>query len=292
MTLRAALALLLVLGPLPAMAQAVTPPLRPEARQAVAAEATAEDARAVYEALLLPGIIDVMAQEGAAHGDDLAEALFPRVVPAGWPEVVRAIYDPARMEAEVLAALEESLAGEEVAAILSFVTAEPGRSLVARELAAREAFLDPEIEQQAKEAAAVAMAEGSPRLELLRRYAEVNDLVETNVVGALNTNAAYVLGLMDGHALSPDMTEGDVLADVWAQEPQIRADTTEWVHAYLLDAYEGASDADIEAMIAFSETEAGQAMNRALFDAFDGAFVRISRELGRAAARYMTTEEL
>ena len=45
-------------------------------------------------------------------------------------------------------------------------------------------------------------------------------------------------------------------------------------------------------MIAFSESDPGRALNRALFAAFDARFVEISRALGLAAARYMTTSEL
>lgn len=191
-----------------------------------------------------------------------------------------------------MASLAEGLEGEDTAAIRTFLETEPGRSLMALELDAREAMIDDEVEQEAKEEAAVAMFENSPRLDLLRRYAEANDLVEMNVAGTMNTNFAYLSGLLDGGALTSGMTESDVLADIWAQEPQIRADTEEWVYSFLLRAYGPASDADIEALIAFSETEPGQALNRALFEAFDERFTDISRALGLAAARYMTTEEI
>lgn len=252
-----------------------------------------DDVRAIFEGLALPQTIDVMAREGRDYGGTLAETLFVDAVPpADWAEIVGAIYDPERMEEEVLASLEKELAGEDTAAMRAFLEAEPGRGLVELELAAREAMLDDEVEEAAKEAAAVAMADDDPRIELVRRYAEVNDLIETNVVAAMNTNFAYLMGLMDGGAMRQEMTEGDVLADVWAQEPQIRADTTEWVMSFLLMAYEPATDADIEAMIAFSESEPGQALNRAVFEAFDAMFEDISHSLGLASARYMTTQEL
>jgi hypothetical protein len=112
------------------------------------------------------------------------------------------------------------------------------------------------------------------------------------VASALNTNFAYVRGLQEGGALDPSVTESDVLADVWSQEPEIRAEATEWLYSFLLMAYGPASDEDIEALIAFSETEPGQAVNRAVFQAFDGLFEDISRELGQASAREMVTEEL
>jgi hypothetical protein len=287
MILRTASALVLALAAaLPATAQT-------SASQSLAAGEVPDDVRAIHEALLLPEVIDVMVQEGLEHGGDLAETIFgPRPAPQEWTDLVASIYDREHMEAEVLVSLAEGLEGEDTPAMRAFLESEPGRSLMALELAAREAMTDEEVEQQAKEAAAVAVFEDAPRLELLRRYAEANDLVEMNVAGTMNTNVAYLTALLDGGALTEGMTEADLLADVWAQEPQIRADTEEWVYSFLFKAYEPASDADLEALIAFSGTEPGQALNRAVFDAFGERFEDISRALGLAAARYMTTEEI
>jgi len=286
MILRAASTLALLLSAVPALSQTA-------AAQDAAIETAPQDAQAIFDALLLPEVIDVMEREGRAHGEDLAAMIFGvGTVPQDWTDLVAAIYDPARMKSEVLASMSEDLAGEDTAAIRTFLEAEPGRSMTTLELAAREAMMDDEVEQEAKEAAAVAVFENSPRLELLRRYAEANDLVDMNVAGTMNTNFAYLAGLMDGGALTDSMTESDVLADIWAQEPQIRADTEEWVYSFLLKAYEPASDSDIEALIAFSETEPGQVLNRAVFEAFDERFKEISRRLGLAAARYMTSDEI
>lgn len=290
MTVRTSLALLAALAAAPALAQ-TEPATEPVTEPA--AEATPAEVRALYEALELPAIVGVMAREGAAYGEDLAAGLFPAAEPpATWAEAVADIYDPARMEAEVASAFAEALDGEDVAAMTAFFAAEPGASFAALELAAREAMLDEDVEQAAKEAAAVAVAGGDPRLDLIRRYAEANDLIETNVAGALNTNFAYFMGLIDGGATEGGLTQGDVLADVQSQEPQIRADTTEWMYSFLLMAYAPASDEDLEALIAFSESEPGQALNDALFASFDGVFEDISRRLGLLSARYMTTQEL
>jgi hypothetical protein len=295
MTARA-LCLLLALA-VPAAAQEATAPATPETAPQAAPEtvedAVPEDVRALFEALRLPEILDVMSAEGVADGDELARTIFEAgPVPSTWEEMLGSIYDPAHMRSEMLEAMAEQLEGEDTAAMLAFFSSEPGLTITARELETREALADEDAEQEAREAAAVAMAEESPRVELLRRYVESLDIVEYNVVGSLNSNFAYVSGLLDGGALGQEMTEGDILADIASQEGQIRADTTEWVLAFLLRAYEPLSDADIEALIAFSETDAGQTLNAAIFEAFDQRFNDISRALGLAAARFMTTEEL
>jgi hypothetical protein len=274
MSLRASVGFVALLLPLPAVAQEA-------------------DVRAIYDALELPAVIDVMSREGDAHGEELAAQLFPGLgAPSDWTGRIAEIYAPRRMEEAVLDSLEASLEGADLDAMLAFFGAEPGRSLMQLELSAREAMLEEDVEQAAREAAAVAFADEEPRLDLLRRYMEANDLVETNVVSAMNSNVAYFLGLMDGGAVDPGTSEGDVLADIALQETQIRADTTQWLYAFMLLAYGPAEDADIEALIAFSETEPGQDLNRAIFVAFDEVFTDISRDLGRTSARYMTTQEL
>ncbi len=258
----------------------------------VSAQEAGPDVQALFEALRLSDIVQVMRDEGIAYGDEIGADLFGSSPPADWQETVAEIYDPARLEPQVLEALAVATAGQDIGPILDFFTQAPGSTFIDLEVSARQAMLDPEVEQMAKEAAAVAMADESPLFAQVQRFVAVNDLVETNVVAAMNSTYAFYLGLMDGGAFPAEMTESDILGDVWAQEPMIRANTEEWVYSFLLMAYGPLSPEDMEAYIAFSETDAGRAANRAIFAAFDGMFEDISLALGRAAARYMATEEL
>ncbi len=57
-------------------------------------------------------------------------------------------------------------------------------------------------------------------------------------------------------------------------------------------AYQPLSEADLQGYIAFSETQAGGQINRAMFESFDRLLTGISRSLGRAAAHEMTAQEL
>jgi hypothetical protein len=258
----------------------------------VAVVAQGDDATALYDALRLTEMVGIMREEGLAYGTQIGADMFGATPPADWITTVEAIYDPARMEAQVIAALAEATAGQDLGPIVAFFTSEPGATFIDLEVSARRALLDDEVEQMAKEAAAVALADETPLAAQVGRFVAVNDLVETNVVGAMNSTYAFYLGLMDGGGFPAEMTEDDILSDVWAQEPQIRANTEEWVYSFLLLAYGPAAEGDLEAYIAFSETDPGRAANRAVFAAFDGVFEDISLALGRAAARYMATQEL
>lgn len=251
-----------------------------------------DDAEALFDALGLPQIIEVMRAEGIEYGGQIGTDLFPSQVNASWAAAVETIYDASTMLDRVKADFIASLDGDDVPAMLAYFTSEPGKTFAGLEVSARRALLDDAVEDASKEMAAIAANEQSDRYKLVETFVQTNDLIETNVVGALNSNYAFYTGLMQGGAFDDALTEDQILTDVWDQEPDIRANTTEWVYAFLLLAYDPATDADLENYIAFSKSEAGRQLNTTLFDAFDDMFNEISRDLGREAARMMSGAEL
>jgi hypothetical protein len=250
------------------------------------------DAQALFEALSMSEVVQIMHEEGIGYGREIAADLFAGDPPAEWDALVAEIYNPERMEAEALQALSDATLNDDLGPIIAFFTSEPGQSFIELEISARRAFLDEELEAEAKATASMALMDQTPRAEQVGRFVRINDLVETNVTSALNSTYAFYLGLMDGGAFPSEMTEEDMIADVWSQEAEIRANTTEWVFGFLMMAYGPVSDEDIEAYISFSQTDGGKTLNRAVFGAFDGIFEGISMSLGRAAARYMVGQEL
>ena len=257
-----------------------------------AQESDTEKAAALFESLSLSRLLDIMRQEGLAYGTDVGRDLFGAEPGRDWQQIVDAIYDIDRMTARVSADLTRALEGDDIDAMIAFFEAEPGQPIVSLEIAAREALLDDAVEEVSKEAAIIAMADEDPRMTLVMEYVAANDLIETNVVGALNSNYAFYSGLMEGGDFPQALTEDEILTDVWSQEPDIRASTSEWIASFLFMAYQPLADEDLEAYIAFSETDAGKQMNAALFEAFDGLFVDVSRDLGRASSRFMLRQEL
>jgi hypothetical protein len=273
--LRLFLPLALVLAPLAATAQ-VSP-----ARIA-----------GLYEALGLPEVVQIMREEGLRYGGSIEEEMFPGGGGEAWSAAVSAIYDAAEMDEVVRARMAEAMPEAAVDASEDFFRSDRGQRIVGLEVSARRALLDPAVEDEARATAEAMRLDGDPRVGLVGRFADANQLVEQNVAGALNANLAFYKGLDAGGAFPRSMTETEILADVWGQEPEVRADTEDWVYSFLLLAYAPLSEGDLEAYISFSETEEGQALNRALFGAFDGMFTGISRDLGLAAARFIASQPL
>jgi len=263
----------------------------PQAPQAPLSERAPEVVE-MLEALRLYDILGIMATEGIEAAQILEADMFPGAGGPAWALEANRIHGEERM----ITLFEDAfpvgmMSDESVAQVTAFFTAEPGVRIAAAEVAGRGAFLDPNLEELANEAFRDAIEGEDPRLDLLTDFIETNDLVERNVSGALNSNFAFYRGLSDGGAFEVDIPEELMLSEVWGQEPELRRDTVEWLYSFQLSAYSGLSDGDIEAYIALSETEAGDALNSALFAAFDTVFTQLSYELGAAAAGFIAGED-
>ena len=249
--------------------------------------ATRAEADRLFDAVGLPGMLEIMHDEGVDYGLDLEADLFPGQGGAAWRRLVEGIYDTDAMRGVVSDRFAALLADTDVTPLLAFFDGDLGRRIVRLELEARRAMLDEDLEAAAYEALDMQRDEGDPRLDLLDDFVAANDLVEDNVAGALNASYAFYAALVEGGG-GEAVDEGQILSDVWAQEPEIRADTLDWVYAFLSLAYRPLSDDELRRYTELSRSEAGRDLNRALFGAFDRMYVGLSRTLGLAAARFLS----
>lgn len=272
----------------------VAGPLRAEtAAEAVGPEAVAE-VDALLEALRITDTVEILREEGIEYGRTLEADMFPGSVGSGWEAQVTLIYDGARMREAFRDAMIRQMGDDPAgtAEISAFFEGALGQKVVGLEIEARRAYLDDAAEEAAKVAWAEAQADDTPRVAALERFVTVNDLVDSNVSGALNANLAFYQGMAEAGAFGGEMTEEQMLSDVWAQEPEVRQSTTEWVYSYLNLSYGPLTEAELAEYIAFSESEAGQKLNRVLFAAYDEVFTPISRALGLAVGRQMQGQDI
>lgn len=252
----------------------------------------------VLDAMAVTALFEMLQDEAVASGRDLGAEMMPGRDPAGWERTLARLNDPARVLPSFRAAFADALAaapggGDAAgAAILAYLTAPPGDRIVDLELSARAALNEPGIEAAVLDRFEASRAAGSDHAAAVERFIAVNDLVERNVVGALAANAAFLTGLQEGADAPGAIGTGDVLADVWAQEPAIRASTEDWLRAFVSLAYGPLDASEFQTHIAFSESPAGQAFNDAIFAAFDTVLTDLSYDTGAALARLMASEDL
>lgn len=250
----------------------------------------APQTEALLEALGIGETVEIMQEEGQRYGRDLAYDMIPDADSESWSGVIRSIYDGDKMYSLIADRFESELEGTDLAPILEYYRSEAGQEIVAMELATRRAFLDPETEAEATERYRDVAAEGSPLLEQIGTLIADSDLVELNVAGAMNSDLMFYRGLNDGGAF--DMTQEEILSDVWAQEEEMRRNSHDWLHAFFLMAYQPLDPGMLEAYAAFYRTPGGRDLNRATFAAFDEMYEEISYLLGLAVAQYLQSEKL
>ena len=253
---------------------------------------SAQEAWKLADALLWPDIIQMLRQEGISSGLELPETMFPGRSASNWAQTVTEIYDEKWMTETSRSAFADALEDVDLAPALAFFQSDLGRRITALELSARLALLDSGVEDASKERLEQMRADNDPRVGLLADFIAANDLLESNVVGALNSNFAFYTGLSDGGAFPSPLSQDQMLSEVWSQESTIREDVEAWLFSFLSLAYQPLSDADLQAYIDISKTPDGQALNNALFVAFDGMFEQISRALGLAVAQVMVAQDL
>lgn len=261
--------------------------------EAIPAAVVAE-VRDLTQTMQFGDLIGILRQEGIDYGTQLEADMFPGAGGQGWQATLGLIYDGPRMEEALVAALTRELAKTpgDIAAMQAFFGSDLGQTVLKLEIEARRTLLDDAAEEAARIAWEDLGSGGAARVEQLERFVATNDLIESNVMGALNASLAFYQGMQEGGAFGGEMTEEQMLTDVWGQEGDVRQQTTEWLYPYLTLAYGPLSDEELDSYIAFSESAEGQVLNAALFVAFDEVFTPMSRALGVAVARQMAGQDI
>jgi hypothetical protein len=266
---------------------AMTPVSRAQSAQPTGSDAAVD---ALYAALQMDETVRIMREEGLHFGQSLAEDMLPDADPASWARRVSQLYDISMMRGLVRERLARALDGQDTEAMIAFFTSDLGARIVTLELSAREALLDEAVEDAAKARYAALSDEGAVIVDQVGQLMEDSDLIERNVMGILNSNFMLYRGLADGGAL--EMSEAEMLSDVWGQEQDVRDDSSEWLGAYLLMAYRPLEEGDVERYIAFWRSEAGQALNAALFATFDKMYADLAYLMGQSVAQNMRSQKL
>lgn len=261
---------------------------------AFAAPARATDADQLVSVLKLPEVFDVLAEEGMAYGKEIDSGMLDGAGGPAWTAAVTHIYAPERLLPEFKQNFAVALAGKgvDLKPVIDFFGTDLGKQVNALEISARRALLDPDVEDASRLTLEEMRAEENPRLGLVEAFVEANDLLESNVSNGLNANFAFYEGLRDAGAIGPEMSENDMVAEVWSQEDAIRAETDVWVNAYLTMAYAPLSDADLERYVEFTRRPEARIVNRAMSEAYAKVFSSVSRQLGRAAGAVLAGQNL
>jgi hypothetical protein len=270
------------------------PPLGAQTADAPASGTHAGQIATLVETMQIGPLMDVMREEGLASGEKLAVDMLAETRDARWSAILERIYAKDRMLTVFRARFASALADdpETVAAAATFFGSDLGQRIITLEIEARRAMLDDAVSEAAKVLAQDMFADQDPRIALLQDYEAASDLVSLNVAGGLNGNYAFMRGMADAGGPGAQLTEDEMLADVWGGEAQVRAQTTEWLYSYFALAYQPLDDDDLRDYTDFWRSPAGKKTNAALFAAYNDLFTAISADLGRATAQQLQGDDI
>lgn len=240
--------------------------------------------------LRLDEVAAILRDEGLRYGADLEADMLGGGGGRYFQERVTALYDADAMSAALAAALGQTLDAPQTQAVVDFFDTEQGQRILTLENTGRVAMADPAVEDLARATYRDLVGSDDPHLADVERFVDINDLIERNVTSGLDSNYHFFRGLADGGGTR--MGEGEILSEVWAQEDDLRTDTTSWIYGFLLMAYQPLSRSELHSYSDFSATPAGQALNKALFNGFDEIYNDISYKLGLAVAQAMNGSDI
>ncbi len=258
-------------------------------------DAIAADVQRLAQVLRLDDELPIIREEGLDYADSIAASLFPDRKDGIWPGIAASLYEPARLKSLIMpqfAARLQSGGAQRMAEILAFFESPLGRRVTTLELSARQALLDDEIDKANAERVRALREQGDPRIALLQRFIDVNDLIERNLRGTLESDFAFYVGLRDGGGYKTPPSDQQILDQVRATREETRKNVEDWLFQFLWLAYSPLSDEEMNLYIDFSRSEAGQLFNEALFAGFDTMFDRTSHALGKAAAGIINSKDL
>jgi hypothetical protein len=244
----------------------------------------------LFDVMQLNDAAHILSSEGITAAQALDEEMLSGQGGAAWQQQVAGIYDAQRMAEGVRAALTAELTPDEVEAVIDFYATDLGAEIIEYENTARVVMGNSEAEAAARGRLMALRDTDAPRLALINAYISSGDMITRNVTNEMNASYQFLRGLVDGRMI--DMSESQMLQEAARDIDARTRETTEWLQSYLLLAYDPLTDVQLEAYITFVESDAGQALNRALYAGFETIYEDISYALGRAVALNIAAQDL
>ncbi|XDB00042.1 hypothetical protein AB1M95_09120 [Sulfitobacter sp. LCG007] len=207
-----------------------------------------------------------------------------------WAGQVDRLFAAEAIVETVRAALEDGLDVREGEAVAAFFASERGERIVTLENAARIAMNDPAIEAAMAGEVATLKTDPDRLFVQVERMIAAGDLTERNVAATLGASYQFMSGLAEGGLL--EMDEDAIARQVWDDEARVRAAARDWLHCYLTLAYTTLSPEEVDAYVDFAESDAGRALNAALFQGYGKVYADTSYGLGRLIALGASASDL
>ncbi len=251
--------------------------------------AAGEHVDRLLRAMQVSEFLDILSDEGQAQGQSINETMLDGAGGSYFEAQMKELYDPVWMFEQMSNSVEQNMSEAQLEQAAIFFESDLGQTIISLENSARRALSDETIEDMARTVYDQTDREDA-FFRLVDEYVQVNDLIEQNVRGTISADFSFYRGLAAGQGTFGD--EEAWLAELLSQREETKKETSDWMYSFLLMAYQPLSEAQMRENIAFSRTETGRALNKALFEGFDRMINGISFQLGEAVAQAMQASDL
>ncbi len=241
-------------------------------------------------ALKMQDVFEILQDEGVTSAEEIAETDTAITPSPAWSSRVARLYATDKMDAIFRKALRDAGNLDVSAPALAFFETELGARIIDIEIEARRALADDEVEDAVRERAEALKASDPDRYALYQQFIDVNDLIESNLMGALNSNLAFYRGLGSSPGFG-ELDEQSILSRVYEGAEDIRENMIDWTMNFSVLAYSVLTEEEMQSYIDLSQSPAGEVLNSALFAGFDNVFELHSFELGRAMGEFMQGDD-
>lgn len=248
-----------------------------------------EHAERLMQAMHLSEFMEILSEEGQEQGRSMNETMLNGSGGSYFEAQIKELYDTVWMYEQLSNAVARIMTEKQLEQAAIFFESDLGQTIVSLENSARRAMADDAVEDMARTAYEQADREDT-FYRLVDEYVQVNDLIEQNVQGTMSADLSFYRGLATGQTAFTD--EEALLEELLSQRDQTKIETTEWMYSFLLLAYRPLDESQMRENIAFSRTDTGRALNKALFEGFDEMIDGISFQLGAAIAQAMRASDL
>lgn len=216
--------------------------------------------------------------ESFAQGMARSENPAGGEVDLGWKQAAGEVFQHKVIFDELTASMAGLLDDDELDGILSFLATDVGRRVTRMEIEAQNPDISAGVDLAGAQILADLKANDQDRLAAYREMLQAIDAVESGVTTALNMNFAVLSGMSASGRTSIQMSEGEILTMLAAQEDQIR---TQIEAASLENAaftYRDLSEEDLSTYVDFLTSDVG----RKLYSLMNSLADKIMAERGRA----------
>lgn len=200
-----------------------------------------------------------------------------------WSRAATEIFVHEEIFDELVARMVGQLDNAELDTILGFLASDLGRTVTKMEIEAQDPSIADGVDMAGEQIAADLKETAPDRIAAYQNMLDAIDAVENGVTTALNMNFAVLSGMAASGRMSYQLSEGEILSLIAAQEDMIREQIRKSAMETAAFTYRDLSDKDLAAYVDFLTSVEG----RKLYSVMNSMADDIMSERGRAFGKRM-----